>query len=157
MINRWWRLQFAWLLLCIGVLPCWAESESVSLWKQQIVAQLQAHRHFPIEACGKDGEARVAFSIDRTGKLLSSDIVSGAGFPALDKAALEMVRSAQPFPPAPSEVADDGLKFVVPLIFAKANRAIPCEAIRSEEKLRSVINSSDDKLRSVINSICRGC
>jgi protein TonB len=118
----------------------------VSQWKQQIVAQLLAHRQFPIEACGKDGEAKVAFRSDRAGKLMSSNIVSGAGFPALDKAALEIVRSAQPFPPAPAEVADDGLKFVIPMNFAKADRPISCEAIRREAKLRSMINS-----------ICRGC
>jgi periplasmic protein TonB len=110
------------------------------------MAQLQAHQHFPIEACGKDGEARVAFKIDRAGKLLSSNIVGGAGIPALDNAALAIVRSAQPFPPAPTEVADDGLKFVVPVMFEKADRPLSCEAARREEKLRSVINS-----------ICRGC
>jgi periplasmic protein TonB len=146
MISRWWKLQLAWLLLCVGALPCRAESEAVSQWKHQIISQLQLHQYFPVEACGKDGQAKVAFRIDRAGKLMSSNIVSGAGFPALDKAALEIVRSAQPFPPAPPEVADDDLKLVAPMIFAKADRPISCEAVRRAEKLRSAKYS-----------ICRGC
>jgi TonB family protein len=147
MIGGWRKLQLACLSLCIGALPCWAESEAVSQWKQQIVAQLLLHQQFPIEACGKDGQATVAFRIDRTGKLMSSNIASGAGFPALDKAALEMVRNAQPFPPAPPDVADADLKLVAPINFAKADRPISCEAaIRREEKIQSVMHS-----------ICRGC
>src|SRR5882757_9512066 len=92
------------------------------------------------------GQAKVAFRIDRAGKLMSSNIVSGAGFPALDKAALEIVRSAQPFPPAPPEVSDDDLKLVAPMIFTKADRPISREAVRRAEKLRSTTYS-----------ICRGC
>jgi protein TonB len=118
----------------------------VSQWQRQIVAQLQLHQYFPIEGCGKDGQAKVAFRIDRTGKLMSSNIVSGTGFPALDKAALEIVRRAQPFPPAPTEVADDDLKLVAPMIFAKADGPISCEAVRRAEKLRSATYN-----------ICRGC
>jgi hypothetical protein len=36
---------------------------------------LQSHKRFPLEACGKSGEANVAFTIDRTGKLISTAIV----------------------------------------------------------------------------------
>ena len=173
MIGGWWKLQFAWLMLCVGALPCRAESEAVSQWKHEITTQLQLHQHFPVEACGEDGQTKVTFRIDRAGKLMSSDIVSGAGFPALDKAALEIVRSAQPFTSAPPEVADGDLKFVVIMVFVKP---ISCEGIHREEKLRSVINgeeklrsvidreeqlrsviNGEDKVRSAISGVCRGC
>ena len=173
MIGRWWKLQLAWVLLCAGALPCRAESEAVSQWKKEIAAQLQSHQHFPLEACGKGGEAKVTFTIDRTGKLISSDIVSGAGLPAFDKAALEIVKNAQPFTPAPLEVPDGDLKFVVIMVFVKP---ISCEGIHREEKLRSVINgeeklrsvidreeqlrsviNGEDKVRSAISGVCRGC
>jgi periplasmic protein TonB len=146
MIGRWRKLQLAWLLLCVGALPCRAESEAVSQWKHRIVSQLLLHQYFPVDGCGMDGQVNVAFRIDRTGKLMSSNIVSGTGFPALDKAALEIVRRSQPFPPVPPEVTDDDLKLVAPMTFAKAGGPISCEAVRKAEKLRSATYN-----------ICRGC
>jgi protein TonB len=128
-------------------LPCRAESEAVSHWKGQIVSLLLLHQFFPIEGCGKDGEVRVAFTVDRAGKLISSNIVSGTGFPALDKAALEIIKRTQPFPPAPAEITGDQFKLVAPIIFHKPDRPISCEAVRRAEKLRSIYS----------NSICRGC
>jgi protein TonB len=143
MIGRWRKLQLAWLLLCVGALPCRAESEAVSQWKHEVTDRLQMHQSFPLEACGHGGEAKVAFTIDRTGKLMSSDLVSGAGIPAFDKAALELVKSSQPFAHAPPEVTDSDLKFVVIMVFVKP---ASCEGVRSEEKLRSAISG-----------VCRGC
>jgi len=84
---------------------------------------------------------------------MSSDIVSGAGFPAFDKAALEIVRNAQPFTPAPPEFADGDLKFVLVMVFVKP---LSCEGAHREEELRSAI-TSEEKLRSVISGVCRGC
>jgi TonB family protein len=141
------------VLLCAGALPCRAESEAASQWEKEIAARLQLHQNFPLEACGKGGEAKVALRIDRTGKLISSDIVSGAGLPAFDKAALEIVKNAQPFTPAPPEFADDDLKFVLVMVFVKS---ISYEGAHREEQLRSVING-EDKVRSAISGVCRGC
>ena len=138
-------LQLACLLLCIGALPCSAESETMNQWKRQIASQLQARQYFPFEAYGKDRPAIVALTIDRRGKLLSSNIVSETGFQALDKAALKIVESAQPFPSAPREATDDQLEVVVELVF-KPDGAMSDEAVRDAERLRSVMQS-----------LCRGC
>lgn len=158
MIGRWWKLQLAWVLLCAGALPCRAESEAVSQWKHEISDRLQGHPNglqvhpnFPVEACEKGGEAKVAFTVDRTGKLVSNDIVTGAGFPALDKAALEVVKNAQPFTAAPPEVADGDLKFVVIMVFVKPTS---CEGIH--RAIQSEIHR-EEKLRSAISGVCRGC
>ncbi|MGA7809363.1 energy transducer TonB family protein [Bradyrhizobium sp.] len=122
------RREWMWracLLLCIVASPCWAQSDTTNAWKRQIVVQLEAHKHFPLEAIGKDGSVRVAFILDRAGKLISTDILSAGGVPALDKAALEMIRSAQPFPPAPPGVTGKDLKFVAPVFFRSAIGSSP--------------------------------
>jgi len=137
---------FACLLFCILSLPCQAQSDAAKEWTRKIVDQLQVHKHYPLEACGKSGETKVAFTLDRAGKLISTSIVTGTGVPALDKAALEMVRSAQPFPPAPPEVADGDLRLVAPVIFVMGATTSSCDAVRRELKLPAVMRS-----------ICRGC
>jgi TonB family protein len=142
--QKW--LRFICFFLCIVAVPCQAQSDAANQWKRQIVLQLSLHKHFLLEACSKSGEARVGFTIDRAGKLISATIVSGTGVPALDEAALQMVRSAQPFPPAPPDVAGGNLKFIASVMFAKAASISSGEAMRSEQGLGAVMRS-----------ICRGC
>ena len=61
--------------------------------------------------------AQLAFSIDREGHVLSSRIVTGSGFPALDEETLALVQRAQPFPAPPPEVPGDEIRFLVPVRF----------------------------------------
>src|SRR5258708_10784058 len=145
MVSREKWLRFACLFICIVALPCWTQSDAANEWRRQIFVKLSLHKHFPFEACGKSGEAKVDFTIDRAGKLISTNIVRGTGVPALDEAALQMVKSAQPFPPAPSDVVDSDLTLTAPVIFHSVSTAL-CEAERSEKRLPSVTRSS-----------CRGC
>jgi protein TonB len=146
MIGRWRRLQLACVSVCVAALPCWAESNALGQWRQQISDHLRSHqRGVPTEACGKGGEAKVAFKLDRTGKLISSSILAGTGLAVLDKAALELAKDAQPFPPAPPEISDDQLEFSVIFDFAKGSSRA-CDATRGEERVRSMMHS-----------ICRGC
>jgi protein TonB len=152
MIGRQGWVHLVYFLFPIVVAaPCWAQSKATNDWRQKISSQLQSHIHFPAEACGKNGEARVAFTLDRTGKLISSKLVSGTGFRVLDEAAVEILKSAQPFPQAPPEVADGDLNFVISLIFGKLPGTTEeinkhCEAARSESRVPGVMRS-----------ICRGC
>jgi TonB family protein len=151
MVGRHKGLQVVCLFLCIVALPCWAQSGAADEWERQISVQLESHKHFPLEACGKSGEAKVAFTIDRKGKLISTSIESGTGVPTLDEAAPEIIRSAQPFPPAPANVADQDRKFSKLVIFHKSPPGTPsCESIR--ETIRS-----EDRLRGRMRGICRGC
>lgn len=146
MISRWSSLQLACLLLCLNPLPSRGESETLSQWRHRIVSQLQLNTYFPIEGCGQDGQAKVAFKIDRTGKVLSSKVVGSTGFPVLDKAALKTVQNAQPFPPPPPEATGDDLNLIAPMNFPKPDVPISCEAVRKAEKLRFQMYN-----------ICRGC
>jgi protein TonB len=62
--------------------------------------------------------AQLAFSIDREGHVLSSRIVTGSGFPALDEETLALVQRAEPFSAPPPEVSGSEIKFVVPVRFS---------------------------------------
>jgi TonB family protein len=69
----------------------------------------------PPHAHGKVGEARLAFSIDRGGRVLTSRIVHSSDSEALDEEALALIKRAAPLPPPPAGVPDDRLSFVVPI------------------------------------------
>jgi periplasmic protein TonB len=92
-----------------------AAAPAVAKWERLLVAQLERHKRYPPQARGKVGEARLSFSIDRTGRVLASRIVHSSGSEALDQEALALVRRAAPFPPPPAGVSDDRLSFVVPI------------------------------------------
>jgi periplasmic protein TonB len=94
-----------------------ARSTSVAItrWERLLVAQLERHKRYPPKARGKVGEARLAFSIDRAGRVLTSRIVHSSGSDALDEEALALVKRAAPLPPPPAGLPDERLSFVVPI------------------------------------------
>ena len=90
-------------------------SAAVAKWERLLVAQLERHKRYPPQAHGKAGEARLAFSIDRSGHVVASRIVHSSGSDALDQEALALVKRAAPLPPPPAGISDDQLSFVVPI------------------------------------------
>jgi periplasmic protein TonB len=97
-------------------------SASTLRWERSLVAHLERSKRYPREAAGRSGVARLAFSIDREGRLLDSWIVKSSGSAILDAQTLALVRRAEPFPPPPGDVADDQLSFVVPIRYASSFR-----------------------------------
>jgi protein TonB len=73
---------------------------------------------YPSGAHGEHGVARLAFRIDRHGRVLSSRIVQSSGSAILDQETLSLVQRAQPLPAPPADIADDQLSFVVPIRYA---------------------------------------
>jgi periplasmic protein TonB len=124
--------------------PCWGQSDAMSDWKRKIFNQLRSHAQFPPEACGRTGQAKVGVVLDRSGKVISSELLSGSGVASIDAAALAAVKTAQPFPPAPPDALDNDLKFIAPLVFLSTEDS--CERLRDGVKLRSRLQG-----------VCRGC
>ena len=62
-------------------------------------------------------------TLDRLGHVVSVAIEKGSGDPAFDEAAIGMVRRSDPVPTPPPVVADDGLTFVLPVIFRKNEKS----------------------------------
>ena len=87
-------------------------------WRRALVAQIERFKRYPRRAEGQFGVARVAFTIDRQGRLLDIRIVGGSGSPALDEEALATVRRAEPFPAPPANVPSEALSLVLPIRYA---------------------------------------
>jgi protein TonB len=86
-------------------------------WQKELVSYLDKHKRYPAERSQKAAEILVNFVLDRVGHVLSTSIVKGSGDSAFDEAALAMVHRADPVPPPPPVVADEGLNFTLPVIF----------------------------------------
>ena len=92
---------------------------SVIRWQSLLAAHIEHFKRYPAEARsrGDQGTAKVAFTIDHEGHLLSSRIVQSSGSEALDNETLAMLARAQPMPRPPDQLANAELTFVVPVRF----------------------------------------
>jgi periplasmic protein TonB len=91
----------------------------VRRWESALVAHIERFKRYPTEARarGQQGLARVAFTIDRDGRVRASHILQTSGSPELDQESLAMLNRAQPMPKPPSQVQSSELSFVVPIRF----------------------------------------
>jgi protein TonB len=92
-------------------------------WQKELIAHLNKHKRYPAERSQMSAEILVSFALDRMGHVLSASIVKGSGDPAFDQAALAMVRKSDPVPVPPPLVADEGLRFTLPVIFKVKGRS----------------------------------
>jgi TonB family protein len=86
-------------------------------WQKQLAAHLDRHKRYPSDRNNKNAEIVVSFVLDRTGRILSSNVVRGSGDASFDEAALATLRRSNPVPPPPPLVADEGLSFTMPVVF----------------------------------------
>ena len=84
----------------------------------EYAARLARHiaRHTPRRLSGR-GVLVVEFRLDRQGRLQSLRLVKPSGRESLDRAGLETIRAAAPFPPPPAEVPAGRLLFAMPVRF----------------------------------------
>lgn len=92
-------------------------ADAVPNWRSRLVAQIERSKHYPPVAKerGDQGDAEVAFSVDRRGGVHRVRLVRGTGSVLLDRDALDWVARAAPLPPPPPEVAGALIPVVVPL------------------------------------------
>ena len=78
---------------------------------------LARHRHYPRAArrSGAEGPVGVRFVLDRGGTLQGSEILESSGHAVLDRAALDLLQRAAPFPALPSDLAMDEIELVLPI------------------------------------------
>jgi protein TonB len=93
-------------------------SPSVSpvTWKSELMAHLNRYKRYPSGAAST-GTASVAFTIARSGQVLSAHLIGSSGNPALDAEAVSLPRRASPVPPPPSEFGGSVLTLTVPIHF----------------------------------------
>ena len=61
------------------------------------------------------GTVRLRFRMDRRGHLISYEVVGSSGSAALDQAARDMIKAAEPLPPVPDQYPGDVLDLVIPI------------------------------------------
>ncbi len=94
-------------------------AHAFSSWQKAMIASLEKARHSAARVFRGAGTAKVAFSIDRRGRLVSERVVHSSGDSALDGAALTLVKRAAPFPAPPAGAKEKDMSFVVPIRFRR--------------------------------------
>ena len=89
-------------------------------WISQLMAHINRHKQYPsaAQAQRSQGTAVVAFTMSRSGQVLSRRIVRSSGVSALDSEALAMLGRAQPLPAFPSTMSQSSQSFTVPVNFS---------------------------------------
>jgi periplasmic protein TonB len=100
-------------------------------WQKELAAHFNKFKRYPADRKTPHADVVVSFVLDRMGHVISKRIVKGSGDPAFDAAALEMLQRADPVPPPPPLVADEGLTFSQPVIFQARDAAGAHTAARS--------------------------
>jgi periplasmic protein TonB len=95
-------------------------SNALSQWQKQLVGILENIKRYPSEARAKrqQGEAKIAFNVDRQGKVTSARIVASSGSSALDQEALEIPRRVQQLPPPPVVFSGGEVIVTMPIRFS---------------------------------------
>jgi TonB family protein len=86
-------------------------------WQKELAAHFNKYKRYPSEHAMQEAQVVVNFVLDRVGHVLSSRVVKSSGNDAFDAAAIAMLQRANPVPPPPPVVADQGLSFTLPVIF----------------------------------------
>lgn len=98
------------------------KTEIVKRYEQQISAWIDKFKPAKIVALGQPDRvtASVRIRIDRRGNLRFMEIDKSSNYEALDRAAIDTVRRANPVPPAPADYpSGESIEFIVPIVFTK--------------------------------------
>jgi periplasmic protein TonB len=94
-------------------------SEATLSWQKAVTLHLNKYKKYPPDARqhGEEGIASVTFSIDRSGKVMTSHLDNTSGSALLDQEAIEVLTRASPFPQPPSDAAGLTFHFSLPIQF----------------------------------------
>jgi periplasmic protein TonB len=84
-------------------------------WLSEFIAHMRRFNTYSASGSKESGTVRIGVTIDRTGRLLSHRVVGSSGSPTLDRAALDIVQRAQPFPRFPASMSQAQMVEVIPL------------------------------------------
>jgi len=95
-----------------------AASNAPDTWEGRVLARLEKFRRYPgaARSVRQQGVVYIRFRINRDGHVLTSSLVRSSGFPALDQAALETLRRADPLPKIPADRPNE-IELSVPVEF----------------------------------------
>jgi len=93
-----------------------ASSMSIATWRGSVMAHLNRHKRYP---GGGGGTSSVAFTIDRSGRVLSARLIRSSGSAALDREAVALARRASPVPAPPANMSGSSVVLTVPVRFSR--------------------------------------
>lgn len=98
-------------------------SAAVITWQTQILALIERNKRYPEAARSRreQGTARVAFTLDRKGLVVSAHLIQSSGAAALDDEALALLKRAEPFPVPPTILPGESVVVRVPIRFTVKN------------------------------------
>lgn len=88
-------------------------------WQKSLLTHLNNNKRYPNVARtrGEQGVAKVQFTIDRRGHVVSTHLLSSSGSAALDEEALSVLRRASPLPAPPEGFGGDTIALTLPIQF----------------------------------------
>lgn len=102
-----------------------APSAAKLSWQSRLLAHLNRYKRYPEDARrrGQQGVVKLRFVVDGQGQVLSFELAGESGSASLDRATLQMIRRAQPLPPPPPELLQNGrLEVVAPFVYSLERR-----------------------------------
>lgn len=99
------------------------DRQAIENWQRDLVVHINKKKKYPSTArnARQHGVVTVSFLMNRTGQLVSTAIVKGSGFRALDDAAIDMLKRSNPLPVPPDAMAGETFEFVIPVRFRWKN------------------------------------
>ncbi|MDL1957739.1 MAG: energy transducer TonB [Candidatus Desulfofervidus auxilii] len=95
------------------------KTSPISYYLQLVKQKIEKNKRYPLLARNKgiEGEVLLKFEILKNGKVKSIKIVKSSHYQILDKAAIESIKKANPFPPFPKELKENSLIINISLRF----------------------------------------
>ena len=89
-------------------------------WQSLLFKQLQRCKTYPsgARARNEQGVVTLAFTLNRDGRVVSSQIVTSSGYPDIDAEVFAMIKCAQPLPAFPASMTQAQQDFSAPFRFS---------------------------------------
>ncbi len=94
-----------------------ASAASISSWRGSVIAHLDRHKRSP--GGGARGTSSVAFTINRSGSVISARLIRSSGNKNLDQEAVALARRASPVPKPPANIKGGSIVLSVPIRFSR--------------------------------------
>ena len=93
--------------------------DALQSFARAVRRKIESSKKYPVSAqtAGIEGRTSVKMTILKDGRLRKAEVMKSSGYEILDRAALQSVRDAAPFPPIPQKVRRDELEMSITLVF----------------------------------------
>lgn len=107
------------VVLSFGIagLSATAQANDIKKWQMKIVKLVARKQVYPRAAMRKEleGRAKVRINIDRTGKIVTHEVLKATGHKVFDREIPKLMGRISPLPAPPDSLSDSQLSFILPL------------------------------------------